>query len=53
GATPHLNSDLFWTGRYCYKLKLCLALNGDGIATNEFILVYIFISKGKFDALLR
>lgn len=52
GNEKYLYSDPFYSGRYGYKFRVCVAFNGDGDAKGTHISVYINLVRGKFDALL-
>ncbi|XP_031554759.1 TNF receptor-associated factor 5-like [Actinia tenebrosa] len=52
GRNVDIYSDPFYTGRYGYKLKCCVTLNGDGDAKDKYISIFLIIMRGKYDALL-
>lgn len=45
-------SDPFFSGRYGYKMMAALSPNGDGLAEDNSLSIYISIMKGKYDNLL-
>lgn len=52
GRVLYFYSDAFYSGRYGYKFKCCVSLNGDGDGKGSYLSVYINLLRGKFDALL-
>ena len=48
----YIYSDDFFTGRWGYRMKACVKLNGDNIAENTHLSVYIIICRSRCDSLL-
>ena len=52
GKNVSFYSPFFYTGRYGYKMRLRVYLNGDGIGKGSHVSLFFVICKGKYDALL-
>ncbi len=52
GRNTEIKSGYFFTGPNGYKLMLCMNPNGNGPGKNTHISVYLFILRGKYDAVL-
>eukprot|EP00112_Aurelia_sp_Birch-Aquarium-sp1_P010271 Seg22.2 transcript_id=Seg22.2/GoldUCD/mRNA.D3Y31 product="TNF receptor-associated factor 3" protein_id=Seg22.2/GoldUCD/D3Y31 len=52
GKNVSFYSPYFYTGRYGYKMRLRVYLNGDGIGKGSHVSLFFVICKGKYDALL-
>jgi len=42
----------FYTGRYGYKMCLCLYVLGDGIGNNNYLSLFFVVMRGEFDNIL-
>ncbi len=53
GKSVSIYSPFFYTGRYGYKMRLRVYLNGDGIGKGSHISLFFVICKGRYDSLLQ
>lgn len=52
GRDTHIWSGYFYTGPIGYKLRVCMCPNGLGDGKNTHVSVYLYLIRGKYDAVL-
>ena len=53
GKHTSIRSLPFYSGRYGYKMCLCLYVNGDGIGKGTHLSLFFVVMRGEFDNILQ